>query len=122
MTAAAAILDLALAYAQTARRQRQDDPTIADTLGWIYYKKDDSLKAVTLLSEATEKLPENPLVQYHFGMAQRKNGDVAGATRSLRASLKTEPELPGGRRGEEDAEGALKQAPPGLGNRPAASS
>jgi Flp pilus assembly protein TadD len=50
---------------------------------------------VILLREAAEKLPENPLVQYHFGMAQRNNGDMAGARRSLRASLKLSQTFPG---------------------------
>ena len=81
-------IDLALSYAQTAREQRPDDPNIADTLGWIYYKKNAYLKAVTLLKEAVEKLLDNPMVRYHYGMAQHKNGDAAGAKKSLQASLK----------------------------------
>ena len=88
-------IDLALNYAQTAREQRQDDPNIADTLDWIYYKKNAYLKAVSLLRGAAEKLPDNPIVQYHFGMAQQKNGDVAGARKSLRASLKLSQTFPG---------------------------
>ena len=32
-------LDVALALAQTAKAQLPDIPGIADTLGWIYYKK-----------------------------------------------------------------------------------
>jgi Flp pilus assembly protein TadD len=88
-------IDLALTYAQTARGQRRDDPGIADILGWIYYKRNDYLKAATLLREAAEKLPESPIVQYHFGMAQRKNGDVAGARMSLGASLKLSQTYPG---------------------------
>ena len=55
-------LDEALAYAQNARAQQGDNGHIADTLGWIYYKKNAPLKAVSLLEEATEKLPENPVV------------------------------------------------------------
>jgi len=81
-------IDAALSYAQTAREQRPEDSHIADTLGWIYYKKNAYLKAVTLLKEAAEKLSDNPIVQYHYGLAQQKNGDVAGAKKSLQASLK----------------------------------
>ena len=50
---------------------------------------------MTLLREAAEKVPENPLARYHFGMAQRKHGDVAGARKSLRASLKLSQTFPG---------------------------
>ena len=88
-------IDVALNYAQAAREQQPEEPNIADTLGWIYYKKNAYLRAATLLKEAAEKLPDNPIVQYHYGLAQRKNGDVAGAKKSLRASLKISPSFPG---------------------------
>ena len=81
-------LDVALSYAQTAREQQPNDPHIADTLGWIYYKKNAYLLAVNLLKEAVEKLPQEAEVQYHYGMAQYKNGDKAGARKILQASLK----------------------------------
>ena len=63
-------LDSALSYAQTAREQMPNDPHIADTLGWIYYKKNAYPLAVNLLKESAEKLPNEPEVQYHYGMAQ----------------------------------------------------
>lgn len=81
-------LDTALSYAQIAREQKPDDPHIADTIGWIYYKKNAYPLAVNLLKEAVEKLPDVPSVQYHYGMAQYKNGDAAGAKKTLQASLK----------------------------------
>jgi tetratricopeptide (TPR) repeat protein len=80
-------LDTALSYAQTAREQKPDDPYIADTLGWIYYKKNAYLLAVNLLKEAVEKLPNDPVVQFHYGMAQYKNGNSAGAKKALQTSL-----------------------------------
>ena len=81
-------LDMALSYAQTAREQRPDDPSIADTLGWVYYKKNAYLLAVGLLKEASEKLPNEPVVYFHYGMAQQKTGDLAGAKKSLQTALK----------------------------------
>ena len=88
-------IDVALNYAQVAREQRPEDPNIADTLGWIYYKKNAYLKAATLLKDAAEKLPDNPIVQYHYGLAQQKNGDAAGAKKSLQTSLKLSQDFPG---------------------------
>jgi len=88
-------IDVALNYAQVAREQQPDDPNIADTLGWIYYKKNAYLKAATLLKEAAEKLPDNPVVQYHYGMAQYKNGDATAAQKSLETALKLSPTFPG---------------------------
>ena len=88
-------LDVALAYAQTAREQQPDDPHIADTLGWIYYKKNAYLLAVSLLKEAAEKLSGDPVVQFHYGMAQYKNGDKAGAKKALQTSLKLSKDFSG---------------------------
>jgi tetratricopeptide (TPR) repeat protein len=81
-------LDVALSHAQTAREQKPDDPYIADTLGWIYYKKSAYLLAVSLLKEAAEKLPNEPVVHFHYGMALHRKGDTAGAKKSLQAALK----------------------------------
>ncbi len=88
-------LDVALSYAQTAREQKPDDPNIADTLGWIYYKKNAYLLAVNLLKEAADKLPNDPVVQFHYGMAQYKNGNAAGARTALQTSLKLSKDFTG---------------------------
>jgi tetratricopeptide (TPR) repeat protein len=88
-------LDVALSHAQTAREQQPNDPHIADTLGFIYYKKNAYLLAVNLLKEAVEKLPNDPIVQFHYGMAQYKNGDAAGAKKALQASLKLSQDFAG---------------------------
>ena len=81
-------IDVALSYAQTAREQKPDDPYVADTLGWIYYKKNANVLAASLLKEAVEKLPNEPVVHFHLGMALQKNGDMAGAKNSLLTALK----------------------------------
>jgi tetratricopeptide (TPR) repeat protein len=98
-------IDEALTYAQTAREQRPDDPHIGDTLGWIYYKKNAFLKAASMLKDAAEKLPDNPIVKYHYGMALLKNGDKAAAKQALESSLKLSANYPGA----EDAKQALKE-------------
>lgn len=79
--------DVALSYAQTAREVSPNDPSIADTLGWIYYQKKVYLQAASLLKEAAEKLPNEPLVHFHYGMALFKNGNKSEAVRSLERSL-----------------------------------
>jgi tetratricopeptide (TPR) repeat protein len=88
-------LDQALAYAETAHELAPNDPSVADTLGWIYYKKQIYLKAVDFLKDAAAKLPDNPVVQYHFGMAQFKKGDTIGAKKNLQAALKLSDTFPG---------------------------
>jgi tetratricopeptide (TPR) repeat protein len=88
-------LDVALNYAQTAREQQPNDPSIADTLGWLYYKKNAYLLAIGLLKESVEKLPTNPFVQFHLGMAQYKNGDKENAKKALQTALKLDQNFPG---------------------------
>jgi tetratricopeptide (TPR) repeat protein len=81
-------IDVALSHAQVAREQQPNDSHIADTLGWIYYKKNANLLAMSLLKEAVETLPNEPDFHFHYGMAQQKNGDLAGAKKSLQTALK----------------------------------
>ena len=72
-----------------------DDPSISDTLGWIYYKKNVPGRAVGYLKEAAEKLPGQALVRYHLGMAYHKNGNRDLAKKELAEALKLSPNFPG---------------------------
>ena len=54
-----------------------DNPDMADTLGWIHYKKQAYAKAVGVLKESAHQAASNPVVRYHLGMAYDKNGDRA---------------------------------------------
>jgi Flp pilus assembly protein TadD len=91
--------------AQIAREQLPQDPNVADTLGWLYYKKEAYLRAISFLKEAAEKAPDNPTIQYHLGMAYYKNGDKAAAKKALEASLKLSGNYPG----SEEAKKVLQQ-------------
>lgn len=88
-------LDVALSHAQTAREGSPDDPYIADTLGWVYYKKNTNLLATSLLKEAVEKLPNEPEVHFHYGMALAKNNATTEAKQALQTALKLRPDFPG---------------------------
>src|SRR6185295_20258692 len=77
----------ALALAQTAKEVAPDDPHISDTLGWILYQRGVYQRAVSLLKESAAKLPENPVIQYHLGLASMKAGDKEGARRALSAAV-----------------------------------
>jgi tetratricopeptide (TPR) repeat protein len=63
-------LDEALSYAQVAREEAPQDPYTADTLGWIYYRKNLRLWALSLLKEAAAALPFDQTVQNHYRLAQ----------------------------------------------------
>jgi tetratricopeptide (TPR) repeat protein len=81
-------LDVALGLAQRARELDPNDPGVADTLGWISYKKRLYPTAVSLLRESNTKLKEsNPEVLYHLGMAYHKSGDNTLAAEALGKAL-----------------------------------
>ena len=84
-------LDVALGLAQRARELDPNDPGVADTLGWISYKKRLYPTAVSLLRESNTKLKESsPEVLYHLGMAYHKNGDNTLAAETLSKALATQ--------------------------------
>jgi tetratricopeptide (TPR) repeat protein len=80
-------IDEALKFAQIAKEKLPDDPSVMDTLGWIYYKKGLYGNAVQEFSDSLEKLPENATVHYHLGAALLKKGDKARAKLSLEKAL-----------------------------------
>ena len=81
-------LDVAVSLAQRAREISPNDPVIADTLGWIYYKKGVYASAIALLKESNEKFKgENATVLYHLGAAYAKNKDKILAQEALRKAL-----------------------------------
>jgi Flp pilus assembly protein TadD len=84
-----------------------DSPSVADTLGWIYYQKGAYRSAVDSLSEALKlgqesNSPDNPRFHYHLGMAYAKSGQATLARQQLQQVLKLNPN-------SSDAEDAKKQ-------------
>jgi tetratricopeptide (TPR) repeat protein len=81
-------LDIALGLAQKAREANPADAGVADTLGWIYYKRGIYGSALDLLKESNEKAKSsNPTILYHLGMAALKTGDKVLARESLSKSI-----------------------------------
>ena len=93
----------ALQLAQAAREVAPNDPRIADTLGWILYKRGVYQRALALLRESADKLPRNPVVQYHLGMAAHKTGDTETARKALTAAVNTPEPFAG----KDEAQAAL---------------
>jgi tetratricopeptide (TPR) repeat protein len=87
-------LDPALELANKARSLEPESPLVADTLGWILYRRGDYDGALALIKEAAAKLPEEPEVQYHLGLASRMKGDNATAAAALRAAANTTRNFP----------------------------
>ena len=83
--------DVALTYAQTARRALPQAPNTADTLAWVYYHKGTYSLAKDLLEDATKEDPSNASIHYHLGMTLSKMGDKAGATTELKKASDLAP-------------------------------
>ncbi len=88
-------LDIALQLAQTARSQSPEEPSMIDTLGWVYYKKEMLPLAVTSFQQAVEKSPGNPTYHFHLGLAHAKAGEDAKARKALEQALKLRPNFEG---------------------------
>ena len=46
---------------------KNNDPYIIDSIGWAYYLIDDYLKAEKFLKRAVELMPDDPIVNDHYG-------------------------------------------------------
>lgn len=84
-------LDIALQLAQTAKSGLPDRPEISDTLGWLYYRKNQPAMAVGPLQQAVEKDPKNAAYRFHLGLAYAKTGDKTKARETLETALKLDP-------------------------------
>ncbi len=57
----------AIKMLETAYEKKSNDPYIIDSIGWAYYLIDDFLKAEKFLKRAVELMPEDPIVNDHYG-------------------------------------------------------
>ncbi|MCP3873926.1 MAG: tetratricopeptide repeat protein, partial [Desulfobacteraceae bacterium] len=80
-------IDEALKLAQTAKGKLPDDPSVMDTLGWIYYKKGLYGNAIQEFSDSLEKIPGNAIVHYHLGAAYFKYDKKEKAKHELLKAL-----------------------------------
>ena len=87
--------DEAYEYANRARQLLSHDPAIADTLGWILFKRGDYQWAQTLIQESTEKLNDNAEVRYHLGMTHYMLGNADQAREAFEFALSKEADFNG---------------------------
>jgi tetratricopeptide (TPR) repeat protein len=71
-----------------------NSPNAADTLGWAYYKLGSPESAVVQLKECAQKNPNNPMYQYHLGMAYMAARQFGLAERFLQKALQDDPNFP----------------------------
>ena len=98
-------IDEALNYARIAKEQMPKNPSVMDTLGWIYYLKGSYLNAISELQDSVELVPDNPIINYHLGMSLYKNNKPDAASEYLAKALELNPEF----KGAEEAKKVLEE-------------
>jgi tetratricopeptide (TPR) repeat protein len=79
--------DLDRAWAVARRLRGATEPAFADTYGWIAFRRGEIDEALLHLEPAAAGLPEDPLVQYHYGMALAAKGRTDDARLQLARAL-----------------------------------
>jgi tetratricopeptide (TPR) repeat protein len=97
-------LDKAMDLASRAKRSDPGNPSIADTLGYIYLQKGMVNNAKVQFLLALDKNPDDPAFNYHMAMALTKDGKKKDAALYLKNALKTKSFSE-----RKDAEKLLKQ-------------
>ena len=60
-------IDSAIEMLETAYKKKKNDPYIIDSIGWAYYLVGDLAKAEKLMKRALELMPDDPIVNDHYG-------------------------------------------------------
>ncbi len=60
-------LDEAIIMLENAHALKSNDPYIIDSIGWAYYLVEDYVKAEKFLKRAVELMPDDPIVNDHYG-------------------------------------------------------
>jgi tetratricopeptide (TPR) repeat protein len=88
-------LDEALQLAATAQQALPEEPTVNDTLGWAYVKKNMASRAIGPLEAGVQKSPGDAVMHYHLGVAYMQTGEFDKAKRSLTKALELKPDFEG---------------------------
>jgi tetratricopeptide (TPR) repeat protein len=88
-------LDKAYDLAKKAREAAPNEPHLADTLGWIQFKKGEYVNALQLLQESASKLPDRSEILFHVGMAQYMLGQEEPARLALQKAADANADFPG---------------------------
>jgi tetratricopeptide (TPR) repeat protein len=77
----------ALRLAMQAKQALPDQPHIADTLGWVHYKRKSYSLAISQFRQALENRADDPVIQYHLALALYGNGEKQEAIEFLEKAL-----------------------------------
>jgi Tfp pilus assembly protein PilF len=99
--------DEALKFAQKAGELAPDSPVVADTLGWVLYRKALYTSAIPYLEHAASVEPTG-LHKCHLALAYIKSGNQQKGQQMLTAALQMDPSLS---RSDLLQDAAVKQGP-----------
>lgn len=88
-------LDKALALAERARVMLPNNPNIADTSGWILFRKGEYARALPIMQDCADKAPNDPEIQYHAGMTYYMLGQESAARGALQKAMAAPQPFPG---------------------------
>ena len=60
-------IDTAIEMLKQAYEQKENDPYITDSVGWGYYLIGDYINAEKYLKKAVKLMPDDPIVNDHYG-------------------------------------------------------
>lgn len=84
-------LDQAMTFAERAKKQAPGSPDVADTLGYVYFRKNLNSAALEIFKQDVQDQPSNPTFHLHLAMALLKQGDKRGARDEAEKALKIAP-------------------------------
>ncbi|HEY1787949.1 MAG TPA: tetratricopeptide repeat protein [Verrucomicrobiae bacterium] len=87
-------LDKAYPLARQAHDLAPTDPYIADTLGWILYRRGQYTSALILLRQSVDKLSVMPEIQFHLGMTCYMAGYETEAATAFQQALQSTGDFP----------------------------
>lgn len=80
-------LEEALQLAQTATLVMPDSAELQDTLGWVYYKKNQPQLAIPIFQKCVERVPAQASYHYHLGLAYLQAGEHDKGRATLQRAL-----------------------------------
>lgn len=79
--------------ATRAKLALPDTPSVSDTLGWVYYKRDLYASAIPLLQEAVRQEPDHAMFHFHLAAALLRSGKKEQAKKELNGALHLDENL-----------------------------
>jgi putative PEP-CTERM system TPR-repeat lipoprotein len=88
-------IDLEGAFAAADRACKLDLGNVAtqDTRAWVLFQQENFPDARKELEQLVKSAPDQPYIQYHWGLALWKTGDAAGARAALQKALQIDPKF-----------------------------